>query len=161
MTKFQFLMAVVVCGAVSAVGAAARADVVINPGESIFVSSPQSVSCSKPAPIPTPTSAPTSIPAPSLRVCDCMFDANALPVGQAVGTQGNDLISQCQSINQNADPFNCKVIPYPSSGALTCNCMFSANASPVGQAVGIIGSDLIKQCQLINQNAAPFNCSSN
>ncbi|MDR3606086.1 MAG: hypothetical protein P4M08_01750 [Oligoflexia bacterium] len=132
-------------GAISLVS---HADVVIHPGESIFVNTPQQVSCGGGAGYQ-----PTNV-----SVCDCMPGPSFDSFGQAVGINGNDLISQCQAINPAANPFNCKQFTLQPGAQLACDCKPGLHFNSFGQAIGRDGADLLKQCNAINPATKPFSC---
>jgi hypothetical protein len=154
MTSFRSLLVPVVLFVALAAAHAVQADVSINPGESIFVNSPQTVSCSYSL---TPPPAPPAV----LRVCDCEQGVNWPSAGQAIAADGDGLINQCKSINSNSSPFNCKPLTVSPGSVITCSCEQGVNWPSCGQAIGTDGADLIKQCKTLNSNSAPFACTVN
>ena len=130
----------------------ASADVFLSPGDNVFITSHQRVTCGGGRPASS-----------TVRLCDCMTRnsyGNPVLSGQAFATSGSEIAAMCRSIESSAAVDKCVIVDLIEPKVMTCDCMSRnsyGNLVKNGTAFGTSGTDVTAQCKASNASA-PFNC---
>lgn len=135
------------------------ADVSLSPGATVYISSPQNVTCGG-------SSAPQG---ETVQICDCLRpdgDYRKFKVAEAVTRQrsGTAAAAVCSAISRGLSVGECRTVTLEANQNIYCGCGYLEGINNnrwhgIGQAFGTNGLDLLKQCRTISPYAFTNICT--